>query len=143
MQAKLIHNKKLNVNDGLIQLRDAASGNEVIAHAGSVHWNEYRNKFVMIAVQTYGSSFLGEVWYAEAVKPLGPWTNAVKIVTHDKYSFYNPKQHPYFDADGGRFIYFEGTYSRTFSGNEQPTPRYDYNQIMYRLDLADERLKLP
>src|SRR5262249_10300175 len=54
---------------------------------------------------------------------------------------YNPKQHPYFDQEGGRFIYFEGTYSHTFSGNEHPTPRYDYNQIMYRLDLADERLR--
>ena len=38
-------------------------------------------------------------------------------------------------------IYFEGTYTHTFSGNEHRTPRYDYNQIMYRLDLADERLK--
>jgi hypothetical protein len=23
----------------------------------------------------------------------------------------------------------------TFSGNEHPVPRYDYNQLMYRLDL--------
>ena len=97
----------------------------------------------MIAVQNYGTSFLGEVWYAEALTPLGPWTSGVKIVTHDKYSFYNPKQHPYFDEQEGRVIYFEGTYSHTFSGNEHPTPRYDYTQIMYRLDLADERLRLP
>ena len=41
---------------------------------------------------------------------------------------------------GGRIIYFEGTYTNTFSGNPQPTPRYEYNQMMYRLDLADERL---
>jgi hypothetical protein len=33
-------------------------------------------------------------------------------------------------------IYFEGTYANTFSGNSTPTPLYDYNQIMYRLDLA-------
>jgi len=83
---------------------------------------------------------LGEVWYAEAEASIGPWPQAVKIVTHDKYSFYNPKQHPQFDQDGGRVIYFEGTYTHTFSGNEQRTPRYDYNQIMYRLDLGDERL---
>ncbi len=37
--------------------------------------------------------------------------------------------------------YFEGTYSATFSRDGDPTPRYDYNQIMYRLDLSDERLK--
>jgi len=53
-------------------------------------------------------------------------------------------QHRYFDQDGGRVIYFEGTYSHTFSGLEKsPTPRYDYNQIMYRLNLDDSRLALP
>jgi hypothetical protein len=141
-QNKLIKAGKLNKDEAWLQLRDAATGREVIAHAGSVYWNDYRQRFVMIAVQSYGeSSFLGEVWYAEAPSPVGPWTKAVKIVTHDKYSFYNPKQHPYFDQNGGQTIYFEGTYTHTFSGNEHPTPRYDYNQIMYRLDLSDERLK--
>jgi hypothetical protein len=64
-------------------------------------------------------------------------------VTHEQYSFYNPAQHPFFDQEGGRLIYFEGTYAETFSGNPCPTPRYDYNQVMYRLDLADPRLKRP
>jgi hypothetical protein len=68
---------------------------------------------------------------------------ARKVVTHDRYSFYNPTQHPMFDEERGRRIYFEGTYTTTFSGNANPTPRYDYNQIMYRLDLADPRLALP
>jgi hypothetical protein len=68
---------------------------------------------------------------------------AVKVVTHEKYSFYNPKQHPIFDRDGGREIYFEGTYTHTFSGNNDATPRYDYNQVMYKLDLADPRAALP
>ena len=67
-----------------------------------------------------------------------PWRKATKIVTHDKYSFYNPKQHPYFSA--GRFLFLEGTYTHTFSGNTDQTPRYDYNQIMYRLNLDDQRL---
>jgi hypothetical protein len=98
----------------------------------------------MIAVESFGStSFLGEVWYAEADTPLGPWVYARKVVTHDKYSFYNPKQHPMFDQQGGRNIFFEGTYTTTFSGNSDPTPRYDYNQVMYRLDLSDKRLALP
>jgi hypothetical protein len=90
-----------------------------------------------------GSSFLGEVWYTEADTPLGPWVYARKIVTHDNYSFYNPKHHSIFDQEGGRIIYFEGTYSTTFSGTKDPTPRYDYNQVMYQLDLSDERLALP
>ena len=38
-------------------------------------------------------------------------------------------------------IFFEGTYTTSFSGNPTPTPRYDYNQIMYRLELDDPRLE--
>jgi hypothetical protein len=140
-QAKLIKSGKLAAEESLLQLRDAATEKPVFAHAGSVNWNAYRQKYVMITCELFGTSPLGEVWYAEAPTPLGPWNKAVKIVTHDKYSFYNPKHHPYFDQEGGRVIYFEGTYTHTFSGNEHRTPRYDYNQIMYRLDLADERLK--
>jgi hypothetical protein len=36
----------------------------------------------------------------------------------------------------------EGSYVNTFSGNPRATPYYEYNQIMYRLDLADRRLTL-
>ncbi len=124
---------------------DVISGKKILPHAGSVYFNAYRNKWIMIMHQKYGdSSFLGEVWYTEADTPVGPWAYARKIVTHSKYSFYNPQQHPYFDQDGGRIIYFEGTYTTTFSGPaETATPRYDYNQIMYRLTLDDPRLILP
>jgi hypothetical protein len=94
----------------------------------------------MIAVESGGTSFLGEVWYAEARELTGPWRKARKIVTHDKYSYYNPVQHDFFDQAGGRFIFFEGTYTKDFSGNPVGTPRYEYNQIMYRLDLDDPRL---
>jgi hypothetical protein len=99
----------------------------------------------MIVVESSGkSSYLGEVWYAEADTPVGPWAYARQVVTHDKYSFYNPTHHRYFDQDGGRLIYFEGTYASTFSRpKEMATPRYDYNQVMYRLDLDDPRLVLP
>jgi hypothetical protein len=121
---------------------DIASKQRVTLHEGSVCWNAFRRRWVLIAVQHGGKpSFLGEVWYAEATAPTGPWTRAVRIVTHDRYSFYNPAQHAFFDEDGGRLIYFEGTYSHTFSGRENRTPHYDYNQILYRLDLADPRLK--
>jgi len=121
---------------------DTATKQRVTLHAGSVCWNPHRQRWVLIAVETGGkSSFLGEVWYAQSTAPTGPWTRAVKIVTHDRYAFYNPMQHEFFDEDGGRFIYFEGTYSHTFSVRESRTPRYDYNQILYRLDLDDPRLK--
>jgi hypothetical protein len=117
---------------------DAATGKPVAAHAGMVIWNAYRNRYVMIFNEIGGSSsMLGEVWYAEANQPLGPWGTAVKVATHDKYSFYNPRLHPEFSKEDGKILYFEGTYSMTFSRQGDPTPRYDYNQIMYRLDVAD------
>lgn len=123
------------------QTFDAATKKPVRLHAGSVRWNDYRKKWVMIAVQEGGeTSYVGEVWYAEADRPEGPWGAAVRIVTHDHYSFYNPVHHDFFDEEGGRVIYFEGTYSKLFSREGPGTPRYDYNQIMYRLDLADPRL---
>ena len=120
------------------QTVDAATGRRVRLHSGSVRWNRWRGRWVLIAVEVYGKpSFLGEVWYAEAARPEGPWGKCARIVTHDRYSFYNPVQHSFFDEDGGRAIYFEGTYTHTFAGaGVWPTPRYDYNQIMYRLDLG-------
>ena len=144
VQQKLIAAGKLRADEALLPLRDADTGRAVQAHGGSVAWNDYRKRYVMIANQAGGgSSYLGEVWYAEADTLLGPWVYARKVVTHDKYSFYNPAQHPEFAKDGGREIFFEGTYSTFFSGNSDQTPRYDYNQIMYKLALDDPRLALP
>jgi hypothetical protein len=143
LQRRLIREGKLAPAEALLHLRDAKTGNAVLAHRGSIAFNEFRGRWVVIATQLGGASQLGEVWLAEAQTPLGPWAYAVKVATHDRYSFYNPKQHPYFEQHRGRIIYFEGTYTHTFSGNDQPTPRYDYNQIMYRLDLADPRTALP
>lgn len=143
-QQKLVGQQLLKAHEGLFQLRDRDTGKPFLAHYGSVYWNEYRKRFVLIFVQSGGeTSKLGEVWYAEGDSPLGPWAYAVKIMTHDRYTFYNPKQHPIFNQQGGRVVYFDGTYSHDFSGNPDQTPRYDYNQIMYRLDLADLRLALP
>ena len=126
-------------------LFDIETGSKISPHNGSVYFNDYRQRWIAIFVQQFGeSSFLGELWYAEADTPVGPWAYTGKIATHNKYSFYNPKQHPFFDKEGGRVIFFEGTYTFTFSGSlENATPRYDYNQIMYRLNLDDPHLALP
>jgi len=40
-------------------------------------------------------------------------------------------------------VLFEGTYSTMFAASPPPTPRHDYNQILYRLDLDDPRLAGP
>jgi hypothetical protein len=133
----------LEKGEFLYHLQDPDTGKPVPLHAHSIRWNEFRKRYVMILSEQFGTSFLGEVWYAEADCPIGPWVYARKIVTHDNYSFYNVVHHPMFDKEGGRILFFEGTYTYTFSTNKDPTPRYDYNQILYKLDLADPRLVLP
>ncbi len=117
-------------------------GERVKRQHGHIAWNPWRKCYINIFSETWAKpSLLGEIWYAEAPSPEGPWRRAVKVVTHDRYSFYNPMQHPYWAAEEGRIIYLEGTYTQAFSGNPRHTPRYDYNQILYRLDLADPRLQ--
>ena len=135
---ELIKTGLLKPDEAWFQLNDVESGRPIQVDRGSVCWNEYRRRWVMI-----GSGQPGEIWFAEADTPLGPWVYARRVVTHDRYNFYNPAQHSFFDQDGGRVIYFEGTYTASFSGAKQKTPRYDYNQIMYRLSLDDPRLDLP
>ena len=140
---KLIAEKRIRAGESPVHLIDIETGKPVLTQQGSVYWNDHRQRWVMIISQSFGSSMLGEIWFAEASRPEGPWVYARKIVTHDDYSFYNPKQHPYFVKDGGRTLFFEATYTSTFSGNKHPTPLYDYNQVMYRLELDDPRLNLP
>ena len=143
-QSALIKSGKIKPEEVLAPLRDVETDAPIRSHGGSVFWNAYRKRWVMISGQAGGtSSYLGELWFAEADTPVGPWVYARKIITHDHYTFYNPTQHPFFDQKGGRLIYFEGTYTDTYSGNADVTPRYNYNQILYRLALDDARLSLP
>jgi len=113
------------------------TGNPIEA-AAKVSWNEFRRRWIGVPQRNPG-----EVWYAEADTPTGPWVYTTRVAVNGNYYFYWPVQHPFFDQDGGRKIYFEGTYTDTFSGNPVITPRYNYNQLMYRLSLDDPRLYLP
>ncbi len=147
-QLDLIAAGKMKREESPFRLQDADSGKPILLNNCSCFWNEYRKRYVMIASESFGATMLGEVWYSESDSPEGPWVHARKIITHankngDAHDFYNPTQHPFFDQEGGRVIYLEGSYVNTFSGNPHPTPYYEYNQIMYRLDLSDPRLKLP
>lgn len=147
-QAELVKARAMTREESPFRLQDADDGRPIELSNASCFWNEYRKKYVMIASEVFGATMLGETWYAEAARPEGPWVHARKIITHankkgDAHDFYNPTQHPFLDRDGGRVIYLEGTYVNTFSGNIHPTPYYEYNQIFYRLDLADPRLTMP
>ena len=119
---------------------------KVKPHSGSVAWNAYRKRFVTVFMEAFGKpSVFGELWYAEADSPTGPWGPAVKILTHQNYTFYNPRIHPEFTPEGGTgaggngsaspLLFFEGTYTMQFADHAHATPRYDYNQVLYRLDL--------
>jgi hypothetical protein len=99
-----------------------------------VAWNAYRQRWVLLLEDT------GDVYYAEARRPEGPYGEAIRIIHHDAYNFYNVATHAFFNQDGGRVIYLEGTYTDAFSNAKETTPRYNYNQIMYRLRLDDPRL---
>jgi hypothetical protein len=137
---ELISAGKVKPEESWIDLHDFQTGARIAAGRGSVFWNEFRRRWVMLISQRFKA---GEIWFAEADTPAGPWSYARRVVAHDDYNFYNPTQHPFFDQDGGRVIYFEGTYTAAFSAANAKTPRYDYNQIMYRLALDDPRLALP
>lgn len=105
------------------------------ARPSCVVWNEYRERWLLLLED------VGDVYYAEAEEPEGPYGRAVKIIEHDDYNFYNVATHTFFNKDHGREILIEGTYTSAFSGATERTPRYDYNQIMYRLQLDDPRLQ--
>ena len=135
------------VAEGLMQpterqrrLIDIDTNEEVTVHNGSVAWNEARGRWSMVFSQLNGKdSVLGNVYYTESLdKETGPWRRAKRVAGHPNYSFYNPKLHSEFFQERGNVIFFEGTYSHTFSGNLNPTPRYDYNQLVYRLDLRSQ-----
>lgn len=138
------------VKDGWMRPQDArffpadarSPDQRIVLHSGSVRWNPFRERWILLAGQIGGGpSFLGEVWYSEARRPTGPFGRAVRVVTHDRQSFYNVCHHAFLDRDGGRVIHFEGTYTHTFSGNPERTPRYDYNQVLYRLRLDNPALR--
>jgi hypothetical protein len=123
-------------------LASANDGKSIKPHSGSIAWNPFRRRWVTVFMESFGKpSVFGELWYAEADAPTGPWGKTVKILTHENYTFYNPRLHPEFTASNSPILIFEGTYTAEFADKPAPTPRYNYNQMLYRLDLDDAALK--
>jgi len=121
----------------------AANGSaRVKPHTGSIAWNSYRKRWVTVFMEAFGKpSAFGELWYAEASSPTSTWGPAVKVLSHDNYTFYNPRLHPEFTPADSPILIFEGTYTMQFANHPPPTARYDYNQVLYRLDLDDPALR--
>lgn len=119
----------------------AEDGAEIRPHSGSVAWNDYRQRWITVFMQWGGEpTMFGELWYAEADSPFGPWGTAVRVLSHQDYTFYNPRVHQELTPEGSPVLLFEGTYTTLFSDAPRRTPRHDYNQILYRLDLDDPAL---
>lgn len=117
-------------------------GRAIKPHRGSIAWNGFRKKWVTVFCEIGGKpSPLGEIWYAESKSPFGPWSKAVKVLSHQKYTFYNPLIHQELTPAGSPILLYEGTYSQMFSASPTKTPRHDYNQVLYRLDLNDPGLE--
>ena len=138
IEDKLIKKGIIHEHEHWRALIDIDTAEKIHGFSGSIAWNQYRQRWIMIF---QGS--LNNVWYSEADTPVGPWVYAKKIITHENYSFYNPVHHAFFDQDQGKIIYIEGTYTDTFSKAQTRTPRYNYNQIMYKLDLLNHELAIP
>jgi len=121
----------------------AVDGKTVVKpHSGSIAYIAHRKRWVTVFMEKFGKpSVFGELWYAEADEPTGPWGPCVKILTHENYTFYNPRIDVELSPAGSPSLLFEGTYTAEFAAHPQRTPRYDYNQILYRLDLDDPRLE--
>lgn len=119
----------------------ARDGSEVTPASGHMAWSGYRRKYVAIVQQKFGKpSGFGEVWYVESESPYGPWEDAVKVLTHDNYTFYNPVIHMEGRDPKSPVLLFEGTYTSSFADRPPKTPRWDYTQVLYRLDLDDPKL---
>lgn len=117
---------------------DVDTGAPIEGKVLSLAWNKFRRRWIAIL-----SVSLGEVWYAEADTPEGPWSYARKIITHTHSTFYWPGQIAPLDSQGGRRIYIMGTYTQTFNKNPEKTPRYEYNQLLYGLSLDTPGLAMP
>ncbi|ROV89494.1 hypothetical protein VSDG_08519 [Cytospora chrysosperma] len=148
----LVQSGVIRPEESPYRLKDLDTGQNILAQSAGIAWNQYLKLWVNIFQQKFGDTTCGEIWFSTANAPEGPWTSCRKVATHymsrDGYTnnsndLYNPVQHHELVRGGGRYAYFSGTFVNTFSGNTWPTPYYNYNNIMYRLDLKDSRLTLP
>ena len=136
-QSELISNGHIDQREGWIQLHDILTDVPHSVRRGSIQWNEYRQKWILIAQGD--AEYFGDILFSEADSPIGPWAYATVVAEHD-YLFYNPVHHPFFDR--GDTIFFEGTYTN-FWNQGATKPYYDYNQLQYRLKLTTPDAMIP
>jgi hypothetical protein len=139
---------------------------------GDVQYNRKLKKYVMIASKAMHpcgkESTYGEIWLSLSENITGPWTLTQRVATHATTgtSCYNPLQLPFFNEDGGTWIYFACTITSAFSyrtkhrgtnvskgfscswdgvGGQDcdvAVPRYEYNNVVFAIDTAQIRIDI-
>lgn len=133
---------RLDVDDRWVHIVDPLDGTAVEPHEGTVVHSPWRHRYLWLFTRNAGLFALGELWLAEADTPIGPWRFARKLADHDGYTTYNPMVNPVRMADD-RTLAFQTTYTTFFATESEPTPRYDYNQLAYQVDLEHPDAAVP
>lgn len=138
-EARLVADGVLPAGKARFQVSGREKPGLLMLGSGTVRWNAFCKKWVMIAAEASGgAASAGRIWYGEAESPDGPW-NAMKCVVEEPgMSLADPVHHGLFDQEEGRLVYFDCSVS-SLAGGGAAMPRYEQNRTMYRLNLADPR----
>eukprot|EP01052_Picozoa_sp_SAG31_P029157 SAG31_NODE_2876_length_4970_cov_2.820776_4_plen_229_part_00 len=108
-----IHNRMLNTANAHYQVIDVETQQPMLGGLarGSVNWNAFLKKYILIADKgMHGGasreSNYGEIWYCEATAITGPWRECVRVISHagTGTSCYNPLQLQFMDELGGQVV---------------------------------------
>jgi hypothetical protein len=117
---ELVKKSVISADESPYQLKDVETGKSLETVSAGIAWNDYTQSWVNVFGQRGGDTLVGEIWVSTAASPEGPWIAARKIATHamekNNNDFYNPVQHYELNQEGGRYVYFSGTFVNTFSG---------------------------
>jgi hypothetical protein len=142
-EQELLRQGLMDKSELWISLKQKTTDTLIVLRRGSTHWNRKLQAWLLLS-----SGNPGTIWAAKSERPEGPYREAVLVATHNSTgsgrsddsdkatNFYNPTQHVFFDEDEGETIYFSGTFVTSFAPQHFATARYDYNSIMYRINVS-------
>jgi len=151
-EAQLIAKGILPAAKAHMQTVDVTSGAPVFYSLGSVNFNAALQQYLVLSSQ-------GSTMYVSLSPSLmGPYRDAFPVAWHNSSgsSCYNPLHMPWLDEDNGRVIYFACSFTAMWSDANNPNsqwytcltginarencapivPRYEYNNLVYRLDVS-------
>jgi hypothetical protein len=152
-ETTLIAKGIMPLSQARMQIVDSITKKPVVVDSGVVHWNAFLKKYILV----FGN---GQLYLAMSDSMTGPWNTAVVIAQHEDThsSCYNSIQVSALSDATERNIYVACSYTSMWS-NDAPAagipnvwstclfgqnahqncapvvPRYEYNNLVYRLDL--------